>query len=151
MATKKARSSAPKKSAKPKPKPKAKPKSKPKLKSKPKPKKAAASKMKSRKSLVAGKKNRKPRIPGRADSIEVVSYGKRGLGARSAGQSGDTQGISAAVRTDSESVEELLEEGQSFEAEVVAGVENAPEPDEGEVRTKEVPEDDVPEEYRDQD
>jgi hypothetical protein len=52
---------------------------------------------------------------------------------------------------DSESVEELLEEGQSFEAEVVAGVENAPEPDESEVRTKEVPEDDVPEEYRERD
>jgi hypothetical protein len=142
MATKKAKSSARKRNAKPKPKPKA----------KAKPKKAAAAKTKStKKSLVAGKKNRKPRIPGRADSIEVVSYGRRGLGARSAGQAGDTQGISAAVRTDSESVEELLEEGQSFEAEVVAGVENAPEPDEGEVRTKEVPEDDVPEEYREQD
>ena len=145
MATKKAKSPARRRNAKPKPKAKAKPKSKP------KPKKAAASKMKSKKSLVAGKKRRKPGIPGRADSIEVVSYGKRGLGARSAGQSGDTQGISAVVRTDSESVEELLEEGQSFEAEVVAGVENAPEPDEGEVRTKEVPEDDVPEEYRERD
>ncbi len=145
MATKKAKSPARKKSAKPKPKAKAKPKSKP------KPKKAAASKTKSRKSLVAGKKNRKPRIPVRPDSAEIVSYGRRGLGARSGGQSGDTQGISSAVRTDSESVEELLEEGQSFEAEVVAGVENAPEPDEGEVRTKEVPEDDVPDEYRQQD
>lgn len=145
MATKKAKSPARKKSAKPAPKAKAKPKSKP------KPKKAAASKTKSRKSLVAGKKNRKPRIPVRPDSAEIVSYGRRGLGARSGGQSGDTQGISSAVRTDSESVEELLEEGQSFEAEVVAGVENAPEPDEGEVRTKEVPEDDVPDEYRQQD
>jgi hypothetical protein len=145
MATKKAKSPARKKSAKPTPKAKAKPKSKP------KPKKAAASKTKSRKSLVAGKKNRKPRIPVRPDSAEIVSYGRRGLGARSGGQSGDTQGISSAVRTDSESVEELLEEGQSFEAEVVAGVENAPEPDEGEVRTKEVPEDDVPDEYRQQD
>ena len=145
MATKKSKSPARKKSAKPKPKTKAKPKSKP------KPKKAAASKTKSRKSLVAGKKNRKPRIPVRPDSAEIVSYGRRGLGARSGGQSGDTQGISSAVRTDSESVEELLEEGQSFEAEVVAGVENAPEPDEGEVRTKEVPEDDVPDEYRQQD
>jgi hypothetical protein len=143
MATKKAKSPAGKKSAKPKPKAKAKPRSKP--------KKAAAKTKAMKKSLVVGKKNRKRRTPGRADSIEVVSYGKRGLGARSAGQSGDTQGISAAVRTDSESVEELLEEGQSFEAEVVAGVENAPEPDEGEVRTKEVPEDDVPDEYRDQD
>ena len=132
----------------------AKPKSRAKQKQKPKPTKAASAKAKPKsmkKLVVAGKKNRKARIPGRADSIEVVSYGRRGLGARSAGQSGDTQGISAAVRTDSESVEELLEEGQSFEAEVVAGVENAPEPDESEVHTKEVPEDDVPEEYRERD
>jgi len=52
---------------------------------------------------------------------------------------------------DSESAEELLEEGQSFEAEVVSGVENALDPDQGEVRTREVPEDDVPEEYTDKD
>jgi hypothetical protein len=144
MATKKAKSPARKMNAKLKSKAQQKPK--------PKPTKAASAKAKSTKKLVvAGKRNRKARVPGRADSIEVVSYGRRGLGARSAGQSGDTQGISAAVRTDSESVEELLEEGQSFEAEVVAGVENAPEPDESEVRTKEVPEDDVPEEYRERD
>jgi hypothetical protein len=140
MATKKAKPAARKRNTK------AKPKAKSKL------KKSAAAKTKStKKSLVARKKNRKPRIAGRPDSAEVVSYGRRGLGSRSAGQSGDTQGISATVRTDSESVEELLEEGQSFEAEVVAGVENAPEPDEGEVRTKEVPEDDVPDEYRERD
>jgi N utilization substance protein A len=48
---------------------------------------------------------------------------------------------------DSESVEELLEEGQSFEAEAVSGVENAKDADQGEVRTHEVPEDDVPGEY----
>jgi hypothetical protein len=146
MAAKKAKSPARKRNAKPKSKAKQKPR--------PKSTKAASAKAKlksTKKLVVAGKKDRKARIPGRADSIEVVSYGRRGLGARSAGQSGDTQGISAAVRTDSESVEELLEEGQSFEAEVVAGVENAPEPDESEVRTKEVPEDDVPEEYRERD
>jgi hypothetical protein len=146
MAAKKAKFPARKRNAKPKSKVKQKPR--------PKPTKTASAKAKSKstkKLVVAGEKNRKTRIPGRADSIEVVSYGRRGLGARSAGQSGDTQGISAAVRTDSESVEELLEEGQSFEAEVVAGVENAPEPDESEVRTKEVPEDDVPEEYRERD
>jgi hypothetical protein len=152
MAAKKAKFPARKRNAKPKSKGKQKQKQKPKP--KPKPTKAASAKAKSKstkKLVVASKKNRKTRIPGRADSNEVVSYGRRGLGARSAGQSGDTQGISAAVRTDSESVEELLEEGQSFEAEVVAGVENAPEPDESEVRTKEVPEDDVPEEYRERD
>ena len=52
---------------------------------------------------------------------------------------------------DSESVEELLEEGQSLEAEILNGVENAREPDQGEVRTRQVPEDDVPEEYREND
>jgi len=85
------------------------------------------------------------------DPAEAVSYGRRGLGARSGGQAGDTQGISARVGVDSESVEELLAEGQSFEAEVVNGVENAPDPDQGEVRTRQLPEDDVPEEYREQD
>jgi hypothetical protein len=50
---------------------------------------------------------------------------------------------------DSESVEELAAEGQDFEAEVVSGVENALDPDQGEVRTREVPEDDVPSEYLD--
>lgn len=76
---------------------------------------------------------------------------KKGLGPNSAGQSGDTQGLSDLAGADSESVEELLEEGQSFEAEAVAGVENAPDPDVAEVRTKQVPEDDVPEEYLDKD
>jgi hypothetical protein len=43
--------------------------------------------------------------------------------AEAAGQSGDTQGISDAAEADSERVEELLEEGQPFEAGVVSGVE----------------------------
>ena len=50
---------------------------------------------------------------------------------------------------DSESVDELLEQGNAFEAEVVKGVEDAEGSDEGEVRTHEVPQDDVPGEYRD--
>jgi hypothetical protein len=48
-------------------------------------------------------------------------------------------------------VDELLEEGNSFEAEVVKGVEDAADADEGEVHTHEVPEDDVPGEYLDKD
>jgi hypothetical protein len=76
---------------------------------------------------------------------------RRGLGPESAGQSGDTQGLSRHEYADSESVEELMEEGQYMEAEAVSGVENAPDADEGEVRTREVPEDDVPEEYTDRD
>jgi hypothetical protein len=66
----------------------------------------------------------------------------------SAGQSGDMQGMSHAAEADSESVEELVEEGNSFEASVVDGVENAKDPDVSEVTTHQVPEDDVPEEYR---
>jgi hypothetical protein len=76
---------------------------------------------------------------------------RRGLGSNAAGQSGDTQGLSRDERDDSESVEELAEEGQAFEAEAVGGVEDALDPDEGEVTTHEVPEDDVPEEYTDKD
>jgi hypothetical protein len=52
---------------------------------------------------------------------------------------------------DSESVEELVEEGQAYEADAISGVEEALDPDQGEVHTHEVPEDDVPEEYLDED
>jgi len=72
---------------------------------------------------------------------------KQGTGPSSAGQSGDTQGLSEVPEADSESVLELVEEGQSFEAEVISGVEDAPDPDVAEVHTKQVPEDDVPPEY----
>jgi hypothetical protein len=73
----------------------------------------------------------------------------RDFEAEAAGQSGDTQGMPDAAEADSESVEELLEEGQPFEADVVSGVENAPDPDVAEVTTREIPEDDVPQEYLD--
>jgi len=64
---------------------------------------------------------------------------------------GDLQGISMRDRADAESVGELLEEGQTLEAEAVQGVEDARDADQGEIRTHEVPEDDVPEEYLDND
>jgi hypothetical protein len=77
----------------------------------------------------------------------TVSKREPGTGPDSAGQSGDTQGLSNIAEAGSQSVEELVEEGQFFEAEVIEGVEDAPDPDVAEVRTKEVPEDDVPSEY----
>jgi len=80
-----------------------------------------------------------------------ISAQPAGLGPDSAGQSGDTQGLSDDAEADSESVEELVEEGQSFEAEAIEGVEEAPEPDVAEVHTRQVPEDDVPLEYDNQD
>ncbi|MFZ0417522.1 MAG: hypothetical protein WAM04_05425 [Candidatus Sulfotelmatobacter sp.] len=71
------------------------------------------------------------------------------LGSNSAGQSGDIQQISDVAGADSESVEELVEEGNAFEADAIDGVENAKDPDVAEVTTREVPEDDVPQEYLD--
>jgi hypothetical protein len=64
-------------------------------------------------------------------------------------QSGDLQGLSDEANADSESVRELVEEGQYFEAAVVSGVENAPPADAGPIRTHERNEDDVPPEYTD--
>jgi N utilization substance protein A len=59
------------------------------------------------------------------------------------------QGLSDLPEAASESVDELLEEGNAFEAEVIEGVEDAPDADQGEIKTHEVPENDVPEEYLD--
>ena len=97
------------------------------------------------------KATRRTGARGKQDVTEtLVAPRGRGLGSSSGGQSGDTQGLSLREEADSESVTELEEEGQYFEAEAVRGVENAPDADQGEVRTHEVPEDDVQEEYRDE-
>ena len=120
------------------------PKKKVVLKQKLAPKKAAPKKKPSRKRKSA------PRNPAEVFN-PIVSPNRRGLGPGAGGQSGDNQGLSRRESADSESVEELTEEGQEYEAEVISGVENARDPDQGEVTTKEVPEDDVPGEYDEQD
>ena len=139
-------------------------KSKSKKSSKPKARARKPSKMKKTIAKVAAKlkaaKNKKKATPKpsrqRSQSVravpgELVQYEQRERRASSGGQSGDMQGIAAMADVDSESVEQLLEEGQTFEAEAVSGVENAPDPDQAEVHTREVPEDDVPEEYLEKD
>jgi hypothetical protein len=83
--------------------------------------------------------------------MSATSKHENESGSDSAGQSGDLQQISDVAGADSESVEELLEEGNSFEAAAVHGVENAKDPDVSEVTTHEVPEDDVPKEYLNED
>lgn len=83
-------------------------------------------------------------------TISIEQPFPKGLGPGAGGQSGDLEGLSETEFADSESVAELAEEGQDYEAEVVSGVENAPEPDQEEVKTREVEEDDVPPEYREQ-
>ena len=86
---------------------------------------------------------------GEGQSVETINLEPKGLGSKSGGQSGDLQGLSDIESADSESVDELLEEGNAFEAEVVKGVEDAPDADEGEVRTHQRPqEEDLPEDFR---
>jgi hypothetical protein len=91
----------------------------------------------------------KKQVREKSQSVDTVAFGLEGLGPQSGEQSGDLQGLSNIEGADSESVDELLEEGNAFEADVVKGVEDAGDADEMEVRTHEVPQDDVPGEYQD--
>lgn len=125
------------------------PKPKKTSKKKPAPKKKASAKKKAAPKKKPARKTRKAR--GKSQNVAAVAFEPRGLGAGSGGQSGDLQGLSNSAEADSESVDELLEEGNAFEAEAVEGVESAPDADRGGIRTREVPEDDVPEEYLDKD
>jgi hypothetical protein len=120
-------------------------------------KKKAAPKKAELKTKVGGKKTTggetegafRKQVRGKSQSVDTVAFALKGLGARSGEQSGDLQGLSNVQGADSESVDELLEQGNAFEAEVVKGVEDAGDADEGEVHTHEVPQDNVPGEYLD--
>jgi hypothetical protein len=86
------------------------------------------------------------------DNLEIGDTEATDRGPGSAGQSGDTQGLSNNEEgTGSETVAELLEEGQYFEASVMSGIENAAPADVAEVKTRQVSEDDVPAEYIEED
>ncbi|PYU23063.1 MAG: hypothetical protein DMG30_13010 [Acidobacteria bacterium] len=84
----------------------------------------------SKKSSLARKKTSPKRtvIRRKGGGVETVALRS---GERQGGQPGDLQGLSSRLTANSESVEELL--------------------DQGHVRTQEVPEDDVPQEYLDKD
>ena len=97
-----------------------------------------------------GRRKKKP-IRSTSQIDGLPEPGHEGLGPNAGGQSGDIQGLSNLSDADSESVEELVEEGQAFEAEVISGVEDAPNPDTEEVKTRQVSEDDVPPEYEGRD
>jgi len=84
-------------------------------------------------------------------TYSTVLARESGMGSGSAGQSGDNQGLSDVAEAGPESIEELADEGQAFEADAISGVENAPDADVSEVHTKQVKEDDVPLEYIGQD
>jgi hypothetical protein len=120
-------------------------------------KKKAAPKKVEVKTKVGGKKTTggktagalKKQVRGKSQSVDTVAFAPEGLGGRSGEQSGDLQGLSNVQGADSESVDELLEEGNAFEADVVKGVEDAGDTDEREIRTHEVPQDYVPGEHLD--
>ena len=125
-------------------------------------KSAAKSKGKSAKRRVASTRRRTApmgRIRESQDVMENAGIRKvpmsavrpKARSARVGGGAGDYAGISRVEGVDSESPEELLEEGNAFEAGIVEGVQNAPNANRGEVRTREVSEDDVPTEYDDRD
>jgi hypothetical protein len=111
------------------------------------PQKKAASRKAEVKTKVVGKKTtRRKRVRSERQSVDTVAFAPEGLATRSGGQSGDLQGLSDVQGADSESVDELLEEGNTFEADAVKGVEDAEEADGEEAHTHQVPQDDVPRE-----
>ena len=75
---------------------------------------------------------------GKGAAAEIYPVVPQGMGPRSAGQSGDIQGLSGVQSANSESVVELVEEGQDYEAEVVSGVENVPDADAEEILAEEI-------------
>lgn len=91
------------------------------------------------------------RVRGESQAVDTGAFPLEKRRAPSGGQSGDLQQLSNVESAASESVDELIQEGNAFEADVVAGVEEAGNADEREVRTHEVPEDDVPAEYLEKD
>jgi hypothetical protein len=113
------------------------------------PKKMAKEKPARKKSVEKTKVAATKRPRKKSQPVGEVAFRSEGRGLHSGEQAGDLQGLSHLETADSESVDELIEEGNAFEADVVAGVESADDADEKEVRTHEVPEDDVPEEYLD--
>ena len=111
--------------------------------------KKRAPKKSARKKAVPRRKHRSGKFYG-LDRLEVDQRDNQMQRSARGGQSGDDEGLSRIEQADSESVDELADEGQAFEAEAISGVQNAPDPDVAEVKTHEVPEDDVPSEYDEQ-
>ncbi len=76
------------------------------------------------------------------DEVEATPRAQKGELA------GDLQGLSTDELSDSESVVELSEEGQDLEAELIEGIEEAPDPDQDEVHVHTAPQKEVPD-YKD--
>ncbi|MGB9488195.1 MAG: hypothetical protein WCD04_19035 [Terriglobia bacterium] len=79
----------------------------------------------------------KRKLPNDEAQIEEVGNDPEELASDSAGQSGDAQGLSQTADADEESVEELAETDQAYEAEAVDGLEDAADHPERPVQTRE--------------
>ena len=87
---------------------------------------------------------KRKRITGPTINVEIAPVELRGMGLHAGGQSGDIQALPASEELGPESVKELVEEGQDFEAEVINGMGSVPDPDQVEVRSRRIREDDLP-------
>src|ERR1700676_1387859 len=91
------------------------------------PKKMAAKTKTSSKNASPKKAARKKnQSRGKSETTEGGVCGSQKQTPRSGALAGDLQGLSDVPEANSESVDELLEEGNALEAEVVKGVEDAP-------------------------
>jgi len=99
---------------------------------------------------IAGIRNRttSTRTPGQGEAAAFTGQRTKN---HSGELSGDLQGLPEIEHLDSENLRELIEEGNAFEANVLTGVEDAEDNEGKEVHTHEVPADDIPGEYLDQD
>ena len=64
-------------------------------------------------------------------------------------QSGDLEGLETDEREGMESVAELADEGQDFEAERLEAIENAPDPDQSEIQPRKIPNRSGPRKFKD--
>jgi len=71
------------------------------------------------------------------DETQIDELENEELASDSAGQSGDAQGLSQNTDADEESVEELAETDQAYEAEAMDGLEDAADHPERPVQTRE--------------
>lgn len=118
---------------------------------KPAPKKVVArKKVTPKKSTARKSKPRKIPLRPKPQGLDAPEIERGLVRARAGVLSGDLQGLSRKAKSNSESVDELVQEGNAYEAGILLGVEEADNADEGEVMSHEELADDIPGEYLDE-
>jgi len=97
-----------------------------------------------RRKLARKKAPKITRARGTAVDVEIATVEPSGRGPRTGGQSGDIQALPTLEESGPESVRELAEEGQDYEAELISGVESVPDADQGEIRPRGMRENNFP-------